>query len=160
LIADAARSAAQAPASSGEHDRYDGLAAGFASAIRGIPLLRDGPPTGSEMRVAGLLTGNLQASLIRERGQVSSELMLRSAVYASMVAVWVSENGLPGKAEQLHAAHTAACIRLQRAGHAMGGGEERTFFGWLVGQAGVQVSPEMLERHERLRDRRLARHGG
>jgi hypothetical protein len=67
LMAEAARQAAGAGQPSRERDRYDGLRAGLASAIRGTPLLESDPPAGSTMRV-GLLTGSLWGSLIRERG--------------------------------------------------------------------------------------------
>lgn len=124
-----------------------------------MPLLRGKAPTGSSMRVAGLLTGSLQGTLIRERGRVDRELMLKSTVYASMVAVWVVDHGIPETTERVLVAHTAACVRLHRAGHKVPVGEERGLFAWLLAQVGLPLSEELLERHERFRTRRLERLG-
>jgi hypothetical protein len=159
LISQAARNAGAAPQPSAEHDRWDGLRSGFSSALRAKPLLTGEAPSGSSMRVAGVLAGSLQGSLIRELGRIDRELMLSSTVYASMIAMWMAEKGIPDTAERALVSHTAACIRVHRAGHDVSLGEDRRFFAWLLAQVGMRVSEELLERHERLRARRLERLG-
>jgi hypothetical protein len=85
--------------------------------------------------------------------------MLCGTVYASSVAMRVANKGIPEDAEQALVAHTAACIRLHREGHELPAAEDRAFFAWLLTQAGMSFSAELLERHERFRTRRLERYG-
>lgn len=160
LAAEAARHAARAPEGSDGRDRYAGLHAGLLSSLRGARVLADGVPPGSEMRVAGLLAGNLQAALLRRSGTVPEQLLLVCTAYGASVAGWIASKGAVTDSDRAVMAHTTACLRIERRRLALSAADERACFAWLLEQSGVAPTNDLLERYERTRVRRLERTRG
>lgn len=157
LAAEVTRKLAQARPGSLDADRLRGLAAGLTGSLRRLQLLRPGMPSGSEMRIAGLLAGNLQGTLIAERSALGEEPLLTATVYASAIAGWLRAKGHTTDPERLLAAHTSACIYLERKGRTIDEPGEQELFDWLLDQAGAETSEPLRAKYERIRLRRRER---
>jgi hypothetical protein len=136
---------------------------GDADAIRGqlAGALTPGPSTfardpalGSPPFRAGFLAGHLHAQLIRTTGTLQWESILPTTVYAASLLIPRAGRLLDGAGPNIVAAHTYACLRAVERGD-VPLAVELAMFHWLADHYSIAVTPELLERFDHARSRRL-----
>jgi hypothetical protein len=136
---------------------------GDAEAIRGqlAGALTSGPATiardptiGSPRFRAGFMAGHLHAHLIRTMGPLRWESILPTTVYAASLLAPELDRFLGGSGPNIVAAHTSACLRAADRGD-MPLDVELATFRWLAAQHSIAVTPELVERFDDARSRRL-----
>jgi hypothetical protein len=119
-----------------------------------------GPPDEPPLHRGGYAAGRVYGHLIRTFGALPAELLVPTAGYGSALTTEPVARALAdGGAVGILKAHSAAAFAAAKRG-GFPPEVELVLFRWLAWQRSIEVSPELLDRYQAWRTRRLARTTG